>query len=350
MGPIERTTLVFQGHAADRIPFIPSIYEHGAALLGKTPSEVSRSAELMADAAVAAFEVYEHDLVTVGIDIYNIEAEALGCRVRYHDTGTAIPGVISHPLMEQTTLDAGAVGLPAAGTSDNRLDLVVDACRRVMETIGTDVWVYGCMGGPFSQAVELRGFDNLIGDMVDHPAYVHDLMRKTTAFSVTHAARLSKTGVGVNIYESWATLPLIDPGIFEEFVVPYERAIVESIRKGGYRTPPPAIIMGGNVTELVHFFVETGTALIAADYNVDFARMRRSLTERQSDIVVRGCVDPKLIEAGEWGPVQRAVELLAEKSQGMVRFVWGCGCVTYHTPAPHLLRFKEVCLAQPRGA
>jgi hypothetical protein len=60
----------------DRRPFIPAIHEHGATLPGKGPSEVSRDASLMAEAALAGCRTYGHGLVTVGMDIYNTEAEA----------------------------------------------------------------------------------------------------------------------------------------------------------------------------------------------------------------------------------------------------------------------------------
>ncbi|WP_422880119.1 uroporphyrinogen decarboxylase family protein [Neomoorella glycerini] len=49
-----------------------------------------------------AYELYGHDLVTVGIDIYNVEAEAMGCPVQYFDD-EAIPAI------------AGNVELWAAG-------------------------------------------------------------------------------------------------------------------------------------------------------------------------------------------------------------------------------------------
>ncbi len=347
MRSIERTEAAFRGETPDRAPFVPSIYEHGAALLGKTPSAVARDPQLMAQAAIAAFETYAHDLVTVGIDIYNIEAEALGCEVRYHEDSSAIPGVVSHPLMHEETLNARSIALPVEDSSSNRLGLIVEACSAAFRAIGRDVWVYGCIGGPFSQAVELRGFENLLMDIVTNPDEVHALMRVTTELSMRHAGRLSKQGVGINVYESWATLPLIDPRIFEQFVVPYERTIIQTIRSD-YRTPPPAVIMGGNVTELIRFFVETGTSLIAADYNTDFGFVRRFLDENDSDIVVRGCADPKMIERREWDGVERAVAVLAEKSRGMNRFVWGCGCVSYDTAISDLLRFKELCLGQPR--
>jgi hypothetical protein len=78
--------LVLACRRADRIPFVPAIYEHKAALIGKTPSEVAQSEELLVYAALAEFETYRPDLLTVGMDVYNVEAEALGCKVKYYDT------------------------------------------------------------------------------------------------------------------------------------------------------------------------------------------------------------------------------------------------------------------------
>ena len=75
----DRMNAVLHGQQVDRFPFVPSIYEHGARVIGKSPYETSRSAELTAMAALKSWETYQHDLVTVGVDIYNVEVEAFGC-------------------------------------------------------------------------------------------------------------------------------------------------------------------------------------------------------------------------------------------------------------------------------
>ena len=341
MKPIDRLTTILAGGTPDRWPFVPSIYEHGAAVLGRRPSEVSQDAELMAAAAVEAWRAYGHDLVTVGIDIYNIEAEALGCPVRYHPDGPSIPGVESHPLAGPEMPDPLDLPVPQPGPG-NRLGLIADACTTVMDAIGSDVWVYGCMGGPFSQAAELRGFGNLIIDMVTNPDAVHRLMERTTALALDHARRLSRTGVGIYLYESWATMPLITPAIFRDYVVPYNGRVIAAIRQG-FDTPPPAIIMGGDITLLVDFFLEADSGLIVCDYLADFDLIRRRTAGRT--VMVRGCVDPKLIERGAWGDLEPAIATLARKARGMPNFLWGCGCVPYHAPRDHVLRFKDLCLA-----
>jgi len=92
--------------------------------------------------------------------------------------------------------------------------------------------------------------------------------------------------------------------------------------------------------------VEAGTSLIVADFNTDFDFIR-SRTEGRNALV-RGCVDPKAIERGDWRHVRRSVEALARKAAGMRGFVWGCGCVSYNTPKEHVLRFKDMCLRPGR--
>jgi uroporphyrinogen decarboxylase len=329
---------VYESRPVDRYPWVPSIYEHGARVLDKPPVAAARSAALMAEAALASYERYHHDLVTVGIDIYNIEAEALGCAVSDGADGS-IPGITSHPLAEQSELDASALTIPQPGPS-NRLGLITEACAKVAERIGREVWVYGCMGGPFSQAVELRGFEKLINDMLDAPERVHALLEKTTALAMEQARRLSDAGCGVYLYESWATIPLIAPAMFGEYVVPYNGRVIAMTREQ-YRTPPAAVIMGGNTAKLMDFFIAANTSLVVADYNTDFVFMRKKTAGRK--MIVRGCADPKLIERADWPKIEEVVARLAAKAKGMRNFVWGCGAVSYNTAPDDLLCFKRVC-------
>ena len=46
--------------------FSPSVYEHAARVIGKSPWEVSRSADLLAEGNIQAFHLYHHAPVVVG--------------------------------------------------------------------------------------------------------------------------------------------------------------------------------------------------------------------------------------------------------------------------------------------
>ena len=75
--------------------FAPSVYEHGAALIGRTPWEVSRDPSLLFEAQAAAYRRYGHSPVVVGVDIYNLEPEAYGALVD-PPAGTGIPAIGRH--------------------------------------------------------------------------------------------------------------------------------------------------------------------------------------------------------------------------------------------------------------
>ena len=88
-----------------KILFIPTIFEHSAKIINKTPSQVAVDRNLMEQAHVESYLLYRPDAVTVGIDVYNIEAEALGCKIKFHED-CSVPGIIEHPFSESYNMDS----------------------------------------------------------------------------------------------------------------------------------------------------------------------------------------------------------------------------------------------------
>ena len=103
--------------------FEPAIYEHAAKLIGKTPWEVSRSGALIVEGHVAAFETYCHTPVVVGIDIYNLEAEAFGSVIAEPD-GDGIPAPHEHLCEEVADILELDDFDPA---SSGRLSMIIEA-------------------------------------------------------------------------------------------------------------------------------------------------------------------------------------------------------------------------------
>jgi len=101
--------------------FSPSVYEHAARVIGASPWEVSRDVELLAEGHIEAFRLYEHRPVVVGIDIYNLEAEAYGAEVS-RPSGNGIPAISRHPY--STTEELIALG-PFDPKSAGRVPMVI---------------------------------------------------------------------------------------------------------------------------------------------------------------------------------------------------------------------------------
>ncbi|MHC4726584.1 MAG: uroporphyrinogen decarboxylase family protein, partial [Planctomycetota bacterium] len=133
-------------------------------MAGKTPWEVSRSSELLSQAHIETYRLYNHRPIVVGIDIYNLEAEAYGATVdRPADTG--VPAIVRHPYStskELMTLE------PFNPQTDGRIPMAIQAARRIAdECPGADVRIP--LSGPFSLATNLMGFENLLCEIMTSP-------------------------------------------------------------------------------------------------------------------------------------------------------------------------------------
>ncbi len=108
----------------DRPPFVPAIYEHKGRLLGRSPSEICRNGGLLREACLRELEAYDPDILTVGVDVYNVEAEALGGEVRFFDGSNDVPAIVS-PLLRWHG-DLARLRLPDP-ECDGRMPLFLDA-------------------------------------------------------------------------------------------------------------------------------------------------------------------------------------------------------------------------------
>ena len=144
-----------------RIPFVPAIYEHKAWFVRSTPSVVCRDADLFTEALVSEFEQIRPDALVVGMDVYNVEAEAAGCPIAYYEgDDTSIPSPVpgQEVYHEDDSVESLKIPEPA---SDGRMPLMLEVARRVHRLLGEKVPIRGAVSAPFSLAANLAGAQNL---------------------------------------------------------------------------------------------------------------------------------------------------------------------------------------------
>ncbi|MBI4890443.1 MAG: hypothetical protein HY821_07435, partial [Acidobacteria bacterium] len=110
-----------------KIPFNPSVYEHAARFVGQTPFITSRDPELIFRGHRDAWLEYRHTPIVLGIDIYNLEAEAYGATISVPG-GDGIPA-IHNPLF--STLEDALEIRPFDPSRDGRLPMILDVGRRL---------------------------------------------------------------------------------------------------------------------------------------------------------------------------------------------------------------------------
>ncbi|MBC5648279.1 uroporphyrinogen decarboxylase family protein [Christensenella tenuis] len=208
----------------ERTPWVPFVGCHAAKLIGVTATEFFRSADLIYDGVMKAYEEYNPDGLPALFDL-QIEAEALGCELQYADTNP--PSVQTHILEQGKTLD----DLKIPTEKDGRFPVALESLRRIVASLGDKIAIYGLITGPFTLALHLKGTDIFFA-MYDNPEETHKLMRFCTDVAKHTAKMYMDAGADIIAVVDPMTSQ-ISPDTFHEFVTPYCTEIFEYIRENG---------------------------------------------------------------------------------------------------------------------
>ena len=307
--------------------FAPTIYEHAASLINKTPSETAYNEDLLVEGHLKAFQLYKHALITAGIDIYNVEAEALGLGVtRYSDN--------SLPSVEGRLDDVSSLKVP--DLDQGRLRLHLNAGNRLLKETGA--LVNGALVGPYTLAAILEGFENFTIKLLTEPEAAQNLMEFTLKVCIFYAREFLTRGMGITVNESWIAPPLLSPEIYREHISPLHKRIFYELKE--FDLSHSCLICGGNTTPIVQYLAATGTSLVMADANCDVEHFKNIC--RKNDIMLRASINPALLLEGSEEDIKKSVSYIIDKCFDYEKSILGCGIVPFETPFENVLLFKEI--------
>lgn len=321
---------------ADKPPFVPAVYEHKARLIGRSPSEVCRSLDLLLEALERELELYDPDALTVGVDVYNVEAEAAGCAVRYFGAGPDVPAVAA-PLLRGPG-DLGRLGRLDPGR-DGRMPLFVEAAARLHKARGRDLVVRGALTGPFSLASAVAGAEELLVATIEDPAFVRKLIEWAAGVAVDLGRAFLERGVEPVLFDSKASPAAASPRVFREFVLPaYRDHVFPALREAGARRTP--LIIGGDTTPILEDLLRTGAPQLLCDAGSDLGLFLRRC--REEGRALRVSVDARLVHTGTEGEVRAEARRLLEAAEGQPGSLFGCGVVAYDCDPRRVVALREV--------
>jgi uroporphyrinogen decarboxylase len=315
----------------DRVPFVPAVYEHKARLIGRTPSAVCRDAGLLRAALARELELYDPDALTAGVDIYNVEAEALGCPVRFYEESNDVPAVEAPILDGPGGLER--LGVPDPGR-DGRMPLHVEAAGRLHREMGRDMIVRGGLSGPFSLACALAGTENVLVATVEEPEFVRRLLDLCGRVAVEYGRAFLATGAGIILFDSKASPGAASPRVFREFVLPvYRDLVMPALAEAGARARP--LIIGGDTTPIVEDLLVSGATQLLCDAGSDLERFRTRCFEER--MAVRVNVDARLVHRGTPEEVGAEARRLLRAAGDRPGLLFGCGVVAYDTDPANVI-------------
>lgn len=325
-----------------KIPFTPVVYEHAARLIGRSPWAVSRDADFMFAGHRAAYLLYHHQVIAVGIDIYNLEAEAYGARVEPCEDD-AIPA-IREPFLR--SLEDGLSLKPFDPARDGRIPLVLEVGRRLKrEFPEADVRIP--VAGPFSIAFNLRGINNLCEDAVLRPEDARRFLLHLADNQAALCQAVARAGLDVAFFESAAAPPILSPRQFRDVELPALHRILD-LAANSLGHPVPCI-MGGNTYLILQDLLATGTNYLVCNVETNQAAFVESVSRTHPHVKIRVNLDPGVVACFETERIYRGVDRVLAIVGGRPNCVMGTGALPFETPPENIRLIREyLLLPDPR--
>jgi uroporphyrinogen decarboxylase len=320
------------------VQFCPSVYEHAARVIGKSPWDVSRDVELLSTAHIEAYRLYRHRPVVVGIDIYNLEAEAYGAVVS-RAVGNAIPAIREYPypsVKELISLE------PFDPKTAGRIPKVIEAARRVSDNCpDTDVRIP--LSGPFSLAANLVGFENLLCEIHFKPDLVAEALRHLVTGQVEFCKEVVRNGLDIAFFESAATPPLLSPQNFRQIELEALKEIMQ--KTSAVVGHPVPCIMGGDTLPILDDILHTGTGYVCCPAKTNQQKFMEKM-RAHPEVTVRINMDARAITSKNFEVLEKEVDRVMALTDNRPNVCIGTGCLPFEAEPEVVLKTKEYILSR----
>jgi len=310
----ERVKAAFKRTFADYIPTYPILGCFAAKLVGATARQYLTDGEIMAKSQLAAYETFQPDIVVVMADLL-MEAEALGTTLEFpeHDVCQ-----VDKYAMREDKGKLASLSVPDP-EKDGRMPLYLEACAQVRGMI-KDVPVSSTLVGPWAIASNLRGIDTLIYDTFEDPQFVHELMRLTTETAKAFGEAVIGRKVSLSYSEATASCSVISPKIYNEFIKPYHRELVDHFKE---KRASVTFHVCGFVDPIISDLVDTGAVALSID---SMTSLEKSVETASSRTVIIGNVPTTSFQTATKDQMEAEVKKCLEAVGGRSGYILSSGC------------------------
>ena len=317
-----------------KISFSPSVYEHAAKMVGRSPWDVSRDPDLMFEGHKRAFLEYKHAPIVVGVDIYNLEAEAYGASV-HKPAGNGIPAV-TVPLCN--SIDEALTLKPYDPQTDGRLAMVIEVGKRLAKALPeADVKIP--VSGPFSIAFNLRGITNLCMDVATRPDDVARFLMQLSENQAAFCRAIVDAGLDTAFFESAASPPMLSPKHFRNIELPALKRVMEIASEiTGHPVP---CIMGGDTVTILDDILSTGTGFVVCNVETDQKTFIARAGSTHPHVKVRVNMDPGIVACDDPQRIYAEIDRILSIASTHPNCLMGTGCLPYETPPENIRMIRE---------
>jgi MtaA/CmuA family methyltransferase len=325
MNSRQRVLAHLDGHPVDRLPLMPITMMFAADLAGVRYRDYCTDYRLLAEAQIRTAEQFGFDYVNTMSDPAR-EAADCGAPVEFFDHQPAALNEDRALLADKSKLVSLRCPDPLGG---GRMHNGVQAVARLRDRVGSDLIVEGWIEGPCAEGADLRGINALMLDFYDDPVFVRDLFEFVVDLELRFAKAQVEAGIDL-MGVGDAAASLVGPTLYEQFIWPYEKKLVDGLHNLGTRV---RLHVCGNTRHCLDGFRRLGCEIVDLDFPCPLNEARQTMGPDQ---VLLGNLHPVVVlRDGTPDVVHRSVAT-CHRDAG-ARYIVGAGCeVPRDTPHENL--------------
>lgn len=322
----ERVFAHLESRPVDHLPLMPITMMFACDQIGARYRDYCSDYRVLVEGQIRTAETFAFDYVNTMSDPAR-EAADCGATVEYFDN-QPVALVEDHALLaDKTRLATLRIPDPLAG---GRMHNGIQAVASLKERVGKEKVIEGWIEGPIAEAADLRGINTLMLDFYDDPPFVNDLFAFVVEMELRFAREQVKAGADL-IGIGDAAASLIGPQIYQQFVWPHEKQLIDGVHRLGARV---RLHICGNTRPHLEAIGRLGCEIVDLDYLAPMGEGRQKMGTKQ---VLLGNINPvQVLRNGTPDEVSREIGNCHQ--QAGARYIVGAGCeVPRDTPRSNLL-------------
>jgi len=326
MTPKERIYATLRGQPVDRLAVTPIFMAWSANFIGRTYRDYYLDGDVLVESQLAVTRAFGLDQASAISDPWR-EASAYGMEFDYPPDGVGKP----RGMLIQTPDDVARLA-PFEIEKAERPKQRIESVRKMAQAVGATHSVLGWVEGPIAEYADLRGVENTFMDLIDKP----EMYVQAAGVLIDNAVRFARAQIDAGadmIGMGDAVASLINPAMYEQYVLPFEKKLIDAIHEAGATVK---LHICGNIANNIALMAQTGADIIDVDWMVSLAAAREAVGP---DVTLAGNFDPSaVLLQGTPEDVAQAARSCIESAGA--KFILQPGCeVPPGTPEANLRAF-----------
>jgi MtaA/CmuA family methyltransferase len=322
----ERLLALLDGQTADCLPVMPITMMFAGDHAGIRYGEYASDHHALVRAQIATAQAYDLDFVSC---ISDPAREACDCGARVQLFADQPPAIVETEALLANKAVLADLPLPDV-MGGGRMQDRVQAASLFHELVGEEYLIEGWIEGPCAEAADLRGINTLMMDFFDDPGFVHELLEFTLQLGLRFAKAQVEAGADL-IGVGDAAASLVGPEIYQQYVWPYEKRLVDGLHDMGARV---RLHICGNTRAILPGIGQLGCEIVDLDFMVPVAEARQAMGPDQ---ILLGNIDP-VRSLRDATPESIASALAACHRDAGPRYIVSAGCEVPRDTSPDNVR------------